>query len=86
MRLVGTHAELSRRLTPHHRIHSIAMELEVKELMGEWTSIQERSSSASLPNLDTPCIRNARSLLVEAVAHTYEEATTKSVPAGWSVD
>ena len=74
LRLVGTHAELSRRLTPHHRIHSIAMELEVKELMGEWTSIQERTGIVErlvAENLDTPCIRNARSLLVEAVAHAY---------------
>ena len=74
LRLVGTHAELSRRLTPHHRIHSIAMELEVKELMGEWSSIQERSEVVErlvTENLDTPCIRNARSLLVEAVAYAY---------------
>ena len=74
LRLVGAHAELSRRLTPHHRIHSIAMELEVKELMGEWGSIRERTPVVEhlvAENLDTPCIRNARSLLVEAVAHAY---------------
>ncbi len=74
LRLVGTHAELARRLTPHHRIHSIAMELEVRELMGDWPSIQERRQSVErlvAENLDTPCIRNARSLLVEAVAHSY---------------
>ena len=71
---VQSHAELSRRLTPHHRIHSIAMELEVKELMGEWASIRERRSTVEhlvAENLDTPCIRNSRSLLVEAVAHAY---------------
>ena len=75
LRLVGTHAELARRLTPHHRIHSIAMELEVRELMGDWPSIQERRATVEhlvAENLDTPCIRNARSLLVEAVAHAYE--------------
>ena len=74
LRLVGAHAELSRRLTPHHRIHSIAIELEVKELMGEWASIQERRPIVEqlvAENLDTPCIRNSRSLLVEAVAHAY---------------
>jgi hypothetical protein len=74
LRLIGKHTELSRRLTPHHRIHSVAMELEVKELMGEWASIRERRPVVEhlvAENLDTPCIRNARSLLVEAVAHAY---------------
>jgi hypothetical protein len=74
LRLVAAHAELSRRLTPHHRIHSISMELEVKELMGEWTSIREQIPVVErlvAENLGTPCIRNARSLLVEAVAHAY---------------
>ncbi len=74
LRLVEAHAELSRRLTPHHRIHSIAIELEVKELMGDWTSIQERRPVVEhlvAENLETPCIRNGRSLLVEAVAYAY---------------
>ena len=74
LRLVEAHAELSRRLTPHHRIHSIAMELEVKELMGDWAAIVERTPVVErlvTENLGTPCIRNARSLLVEAVAHAY---------------
>ncbi|HKP09792.1 MAG TPA: hypothetical protein VJT76_03605, partial [Gaiella sp.] len=74
LRLVDAHAELSRRLTPHHRIHSIAMELEVKELMGDWSAIRERTAHVERlvsENLGTPCIRNARSLLVEAVAHAY---------------
>jgi hypothetical protein len=50
------------------------MELEVKELMGEWGSIRERSPVVEhlvAENLGTPCIRNARSLLVDAVAHAY---------------
>jgi hypothetical protein len=74
--MVEAHAELSRRLTPHHRIHSIAMELEVKELMGEWAAIRERTPVVERlvsENLGTPCIRNARSLLVEAVAHAYAD-------------
>ena len=74
LRFVEAHAELSRRLTPHHRIHAIAMELEVKELMGDWPSIRERTAVVErlvAENLGTPCIRNARSLLVEAVAHAY---------------
>jgi class 3 adenylate cyclase/tetratricopeptide (TPR) repeat protein len=79
LRFVEAHAEVSRRLTPHHRIHAIAMELEVKELMGEWASIRARGPDVERhvrDNLRTPCIRNSRSLLVEAVAHVYggEEA------------
>ena len=64
LRLVGAHAELSWRLTPHHRIHSIAWSSRVKELMGEWTAIQERRPVVEHlieVNLGTPCIRNARS-------------------------
>lgn len=71
---VGTHADVARRLTPHHRIHSIAMELEVNELVGDWRAIRERAPTVErlvAENLRTPCIRNARSLLVEAVAHLY---------------
>lgn len=52
----------------------MAMELEVKELMGEWGSIRELTDDVErhvADNLSTPCIRNARSLLVEAVAHAY---------------
>jgi hypothetical protein len=77
LRLVDAHEKLSQRLTPHHRIHAIAMELEVKELMGEWTSIRERAPLVErlvAENLGTPCIRNSRSLLVEAVAHAYAGA------------
>jgi class 3 adenylate cyclase len=73
-RVVALHADLSRTLTPHHRIHAIALELEVKELMGAWPSIRERTADverAVTENLQTPCIRNTRSLLVEAVAHEH---------------
>ena len=46
----------------------------MKELMGDWPSIRERTAVVErlvAENLGTPCIRNARSLLVEAVAHAY---------------
>ena len=47
----------------------------MKELMGEWASIRDITADVErrvADNLATPCIRNARSLLVEAVAHAYE--------------
>jgi class 3 adenylate cyclase/tetratricopeptide (TPR) repeat protein len=82
LRFVEAHAEVSRTLTPHHRIHAIAMGLEVKELMGEWDSIRASGPDVERhvrDNLRTPCIRNSRSLLVEAVAHAYggEEAEVR---------
>ena len=90
LQLVETHAGIVRRLTAHHRIHSIAMELEVKELTGEWASIRERAPDVErylTENLGTPCIRNARSLFVEAVAHAYagEHAEARRLEE-WAVE
>jgi class 3 adenylate cyclase len=71
-RVAHAHVELSRTLTPHHRIHGVALTLEVQELAGDWAAI--RSSSAEVEdavaaNTATPCRRNPRSLLVCAAAH-----------------
>ena len=58
-------------LTPHHQLHGVALLVEVEELAGEWEAIRalepevERAVAA---NLATPCVRNARSLLVCALA------------------
>jgi class 3 adenylate cyclase/tetratricopeptide (TPR) repeat protein len=81
LRIVQSHADVSEKLTPHHRIHAVAMQLEVKELMGEWASIRAIAPEvdrAVADNLGTPCIRNARSLLVEAVAHAYTGAEAEA--------
>jgi hypothetical protein len=69
-------------LTPHHRLPGVAVELEVEELCGAWDRIlevAERMSAAVDENLSTPCIRNARSLLVTAVAaaHTNDFETAR---------
>jgi class 3 adenylate cyclase len=63
--------DLSRKLSPHHELHGLSLQLEVEELAGGWERVVEltvRTEQAVSANLDTPCSRNARSLLVCAVA------------------
>jgi class 3 adenylate cyclase len=70
-RLAARNDEISSRLTAHHRIHGIAVRLEIEELTGEWDRIREvapQAEAAVTANLDTPCIRNSRILLVCALA------------------
>jgi class 3 adenylate cyclase len=70
-RLAAHHSEICAGLTPHHRLHGVAVALEVEEACGAWEAILEAAETteeAVNANLDTPCIRNARSLLVTALA------------------
>jgi hypothetical protein len=73
-RLYTVHREVVEPLTTHHRLHGVAISLEVEELAGGWDTIlatAERTTARVEENLDTPCIRNARSLLVTALAATH---------------
>lgn len=66
--------EATRPLTPHHRVHGVAVLVEVEELLGGWATIQaleERVRDAVAANEKTPCSRNARSLLVCAMAEAH---------------
>jgi class 3 adenylate cyclase len=70
-RLGWEHVERSKRLTPHHRVHGISLVVEAEELAGCWAAIREVTPAveqAVEANLATPCVRNARSLLVCAAA------------------
>ena len=71
-RLARRHDEITRSLTPHHRIHGVAVLVEIEELVGDWQRIRDelepRAEENILANLETPCIRSPRSLLVMAVA------------------
>ncbi|HXV33812.1 MAG TPA: BTAD domain-containing putative transcriptional regulator [Gaiellaceae bacterium] len=70
-RLALRHDEISRVLTPHHRMHGIAVLLELEELLGTWqnaTALQGEAEARVAANAATPCVRNARALLVCAVA------------------
>jgi class 3 adenylate cyclase len=63
--------EMARGLSNHHRVHGVSLRLEVEELAGGWDEIRAlaaRLEEAVFANLDTPCARNQRSLLVCAVA------------------
>ena len=73
-RLAQAHREIAERLTAHHRVHAVAIELEVEELIGRWDLVRElqsRVEPAVEANLDTPCVRNPRSLLVCAIANEF---------------
>jgi hypothetical protein len=64
------HDEAASQLSAHHRVHAVAMRLEVHELAGGWVHMAElglRTRSAVAENQATPCVRNSRSLLSVAV-------------------
>jgi class 3 adenylate cyclase len=71
-RLAELHEGFARRLSPHHRVHSVALALELADVLGDWDSLAaetDRVSDAVAANLATPCVRNPRGLLLCAVAH-----------------
>jgi hypothetical protein len=71
-RLAGLHWELAHRLSPHHRVHSISLVLELDELLANWGEVVDETERVSMEverNLPTFCIRNARDLFVCALAH-----------------
>jgi hypothetical protein len=73
-RLAAEHDAVVEPLSSHHRVHGIAVQLEVEEACGGWERIvdlAERTKAAVTANLATPCIRNARSLLLTALAAAY---------------
>jgi len=71
-RLAARHDEITRGLTAHHRVHGVAVLVEVEELTGNWERIRDefepRAESSILANLETPCVRSPRSLYVMAIA------------------
>ncbi len=65
------HDELTRPLTPHHRMRGAAILVEVEELLGGWEAIRAREAlvmDAVAANAATSCLRNASSLPVCALA------------------
>jgi hypothetical protein len=66
------HAAATERLTPHHRVHGVAVRSELEELCADWQAVRDlrpQIERTVAHNLDTPCIRNQRTLLVCALAH-----------------
>jgi hypothetical protein len=73
-RLAAEHDAVVEPLSDHHRLHGIAVLLEVEEICGGWNRIlelAERTEAAVEANLTTPCVRNARALLLIALAAAY---------------
>jgi hypothetical protein len=73
-RLARKHDEFASRLTPHHRMHGVAVLLELETMTAGWETmcaLEARTERAVEANLDTPCIRNATSQLLLSVAHAY---------------
>jgi class 3 adenylate cyclase/tetratricopeptide (TPR) repeat protein len=71
LRHIDEHVELARALSPHHRLHGVSLLVEVDELVGDWgalMTLRGRVEQAVAENADTPCVRNARCLLVCALA------------------
>ena len=71
-RLAELHAELSQRLSPHHRVHSVSLDLELADTLGDWHGLAaqtNRALAAIEANLTTPCVRNPRDILLCSVAH-----------------
>jgi tetratricopeptide (TPR) repeat protein len=63
--------EINAPLTPHHAVHGVSVLVEIEELLGRWEAVaalEDRVVEAVEANLLTPCMRNARSLLVCAIA------------------
>jgi predicted ATPase/class 3 adenylate cyclase len=74
--------EAAGELTPHHRIHGVALGLMIEELAGRWEAVGSetaRAEHAVVANLATPCTMNARALLVCALAaaHCGDEAESR---------
>jgi class 3 adenylate cyclase/tetratricopeptide (TPR) repeat protein len=72
-RYCGLVTELVTDLTPHNRLHGVAYACEIEELVGDWgriRALEARVERAVDENRETPCVRNARSLLVCALAET----------------
>jgi class 3 adenylate cyclase/tetratricopeptide (TPR) repeat protein len=65
-------AELNERLSPHHRVHGVAIAAEIEEVAANWDALRELTASIEQrveANGATFCIRNPRTLLVCAGAH-----------------
>ena len=71
-RLAELHGNLSQRLSAHHRVHSVSLELELADALGDWQALAaqtDRAWAAIAANLATPCVRNPRDLLLCSLAH-----------------
>jgi predicted ATPase len=72
-RIARRHDEVTSGLTSHHRLHGVAVLLEVEQLAGDWERIREltpRAERAAEENT-TRCLHNRLALLTCALASAY---------------
>jgi class 3 adenylate cyclase/tetratricopeptide (TPR) repeat protein len=75
-RIAEAHDEVTRSLTPHHRMHAVGLLLNVEQAAGRWTMVRDltsRTEAAVAANIATPCVSNAASLLRCALANVRLE-------------
>jgi class 3 adenylate cyclase len=80
-RLAHEHAQRTQHLSPHHHVHSVSLSVEAEELAGDWEAIralENQVEQAVVANRETPCVRNARSLLLCAAARAYGGDDTRA--------
>ncbi len=80
-RLAQELEDVVKELTPHHRVHGIACVLEVEELGGNWdriAALEAETERTVEENRETPCVRNARSLLLCALANELGGRTDRA--------
>ena len=66
-----TYDDITRTLSAHHRLHAVAMMINLEACAGCWRTVEDmtaRAEGAVSANLATPCVLNAMSLLVCALA------------------
>jgi hypothetical protein len=71
-RLAELHGGLAQRLSAHHRVHAVSLDLELADALGDWPGLAahtDRALSAIEANLATPCVRYPRDFLLCALAH-----------------
>ena len=65
------HDEVTRSLTPHHRLHAVALFVGIEVAAGRWETVRgltSRAEAAVAANIATPCFWNVLSLLGCALA------------------
>jgi class 3 adenylate cyclase/tetratricopeptide (TPR) repeat protein len=74
--IAEAHDDVTRSLTPHHRMHAVWLLLDVAKAAGRWTTVRDltsRAEAAVAANIATPCASNASSLLRCALANVRLE-------------
>jgi class 3 adenylate cyclase len=75
-RVAAAHDEVTRSLTPHHRLHAVAQLISVEFSAGRWEALRDltpRAEAAVAANVATPCVMSVWSLLASALANVNLE-------------